>query len=209
MQQQQEQQAPNTLIAPFAETGKFHIVVALTHTDGGIGANGKLPWRLPKEMDHFRCLTTSVIDPLKKNAVIMGRKTYTSIPAKFRPLKDRLNVVLSRDPDSLSSIGSEGVLTCTSLPAALDRLSSPALGIENVYVIGGAEVYEEAIRLVPCCQSVYTTLIKNYFQCDTHFPYEYLLKNYVYRKDCEIGDGQSRMEGDVTYTYVTWIPRGG
>jgi dihydrofolate reductase len=62
----------------------------------GIGLNGKLPWRLSKEMKYFAAATTVVpSESGKKNAVIMGRTTWEGIPRKFRPLKERINVVLS------------------------------------------------------------------------------------------------------------------
>ena len=73
----------------------FSVVVAACKQTRGIGAGGKLPWRLRGDMQYFKQLTRSTADPLKRNAVIMGRKTWQSIPEKFRPLADRLNVVVS------------------------------------------------------------------------------------------------------------------
>ncbi len=73
----------------------FHLVVAATKT-GGIGLAGKLPWRLSNEIVHFKALTTTTTMELHSNAVIMGRKTYESIPEKFRPLGGRINVVITR-----------------------------------------------------------------------------------------------------------------
>ncbi len=74
-------------------------IVAATLSNGiGIiqGSSGTLPWRLPKEMAFFARATTYA-PAGTRNAVIMGRRTWESIPSKFRPLKDRVNVVLSRD----------------------------------------------------------------------------------------------------------------
>ena len=73
----------------------FQIVVAATRDEMGIGLDGALPWRLPKDMAYFKAVTSRVDEPGARNAVIMGRKTWESIPAKFRPLPGRLNVVLS------------------------------------------------------------------------------------------------------------------
>jgi dihydrofolate reductase/thymidylate synthase len=74
----------------------FEIVVAAS-VNGGIGLAGQLPWHLPQEMARFKALTLQTANNDHSNAVIMGRRTYESIPSKFRPLKGRVNIVLSRD----------------------------------------------------------------------------------------------------------------
>jgi dihydrofolate reductase len=71
-------------------------IIAAVDKNFGIGKNNQLPWNLPKEYEHFVSLTTSTNEPGKLNAVIMGRKCWESIPEKFRPLKGRVNIVLSR-----------------------------------------------------------------------------------------------------------------
>ena len=68
---------------------RFSVVVAACKQSRGIGAAGGLPWRLKSDMAYFKQLTRSSADPLKRNAVIMGRKTWSSIPQKLRPLGDR------------------------------------------------------------------------------------------------------------------------
>jgi dihydrofolate reductase/thymidylate synthase len=74
------------------------VIVAAT-ASGGIGRGGTLPWRIPADMAFFKATTLATSAPGKQNAVIMGRKTWASIPAKFRPLPGRLNVVLSTSAD--------------------------------------------------------------------------------------------------------------
>ena len=76
---------------------RFSVVVASCKHTRGIGVGGKLPWSLRGDMQYFKQLTRSTADPLKRNAVIMGRKTWQSIPEKLRPLADRVNVVISRN----------------------------------------------------------------------------------------------------------------
>ena len=83
---------------------KFNLIVAACGKSLGIGLNGELPWKLQSEMKYFAETTSKTKDCDKMNAVIMGRKTWESIPLKFRPLKNRFNVILSRQADySLNS----------------------------------------------------------------------------------------------------------
>ncbi len=141
----------------------FSIIVAFD-SQYGIGKKGQLPWHLALDLKHFKEITTTVIDPAKKNAVIMGRKTWESLPQKFRPLPGRVNVVLSREGKlSLPS----GVLCSSYLDDALSRLSSR--DIENVFVIGGAQIYAHAIDH-PLCQKLFVTHVQGEYGCDTFFP---------------------------------------
>jgi len=73
----------------------FSLVVAATQR-GGIGLNNSIPWKLSTDMKFFKKVTSTTTDASKLNAVIMGRKTWDSIPQKFRPLPGRLNIVLTR-----------------------------------------------------------------------------------------------------------------
>lgn len=73
----------------------MNLIVAMDSA-GGIGRDGQLPWHLPADFKQFVRLTKTTVDPAKRNAVLMGRKCWQGIPAKFRPLAGRLNVVLSR-----------------------------------------------------------------------------------------------------------------
>ena len=82
-------------MAATAEQMTFQLVVAATRKLG-IGKAGSMPWKLPGDMAYFKEITSRTADPGKQNAVIMGRKTWESIPSKFRPLPGRINVVLTR-----------------------------------------------------------------------------------------------------------------
>ena len=83
----------------------FQIVVAATR-QLGIGVNGDLPWKVSGDMKYFKELTKVTRDRAKRNAVVMGRNTWESIPEKFRPLPGRLNVVLSRSAQNNENVDS-------------------------------------------------------------------------------------------------------
>ena len=140
----------------------FAIIVAVDQALG-VGLSGGMPWQLPGDMAYFKRITSEAPATLR-NAVIMGRKTYDSIPARFRPLAGRLNVVLSRGPLALEP----EVLCASSLETALDQLDATA-GLHRLFVIGGGEIYRQAL-LSPHCKALYVTRIQANFACDTHFP---------------------------------------
>lgn len=147
-------------------------LVAAVDKNFGLGKNNTLVWRLPSDLKHFSEITTTVKNPASMNAVIMGRKTWESLPEKHRPLKNRLNVVLSRENLKLP----EGVILASSLDDALEKIGhfAPGAGggkpsIENIFVIGGGKVYQEAINH-PACERIYLTQIDSTFDCDTFFP---------------------------------------
>jgi dihydrofolate reductase len=114
-----------------------------------IGRDGGLPWRLPSDMKHFRELTTG-------GTVVMGRKTYESIPERFRPLPERRNLVLS------STVGAlDGAEVFGSLEAALADAG------DECFVIGGGATYAEAL---PRAARVYATEVAGDIDGDTYFP---------------------------------------
>lgn len=141
-------------------------VIVATTPKGGIGKDGSLPWRLPGDMAHFKRVTSSAPDG-KRNAVIMGRKTWESIPEKFRPLPGRINVVLTRT--GAAGAYPEGVLTATSLTNALNDLREKAADLAEVFVIGGQAAYEEAMQM-PSCTRLYITRVAKDYECDVFFP---------------------------------------
>jgi dihydrofolate reductase / thymidylate synthase len=146
-------------------------VILASTARGGIGLKNALPWHLPADMAYFKSLTTHTETVGLKNAVIMGRKTWSSIPSKFRPLPGRVNIVLSRSADvrSAESIP-EDVLVSPSLEAAVTLLSNPPHGpqVENIFVIGGATAFEEAIggKGPVACRTIYLTRVHAELECD-------------------------------------------
>jgi dihydrofolate reductase len=107
---------------------------------GVIGLNGQMPWHLPEDLAHFKRVTAN-------NVVLMGRKTWESLPLKFRPLPGRRNLVLSRDAEQSKAIESTGGEVFKRLEDALERLNAEAQSAKTVWVIGGAQIYAQAIHL--------------------------------------------------------------
>ena len=118
----------------------------------GIGRNNQLLWRLPEDLARFKALTMG-------HAVIMGRKTWDSLPARFRPLPGRRNIVLSRSP-ALQLAGAE---IFTSIEEALLACKDD----DRVFVIGGAQIYAEAL---PLADRLELTEIDADFEADVFFP---------------------------------------
>lgn len=110
------------------------ILLAAVAHDRAIGIHNQLPWHLPEDLKRFKDVTTG-------HAVAMGRKTFDSIVARLgRPLPNRLNLVLSRSAD-ISVAADQAQL---QMVRSLDELR--ALPIEEIYVIGGAEIYQDTIH---------------------------------------------------------------
>ena len=150
----------------------FAIVVAATSSTLGIGKNGKLPWKLAGDMQKFKEITTTTSSDVRRNAVIMGRKTWESLPSKFRPLPRRLNIVLSKNPSLRQELSiPEDVVIASSLDEALENVSTSfADSVENIYVIGGQAIYTEAISSPYCKEILLTSVEADFNDCDTFFP---------------------------------------
>ncbi|ERL91355.1 dihydrofolate reductase isoform X1 [Dendroctonus ponderosae] len=147
---------------------KLNLIVAASE-NWGIGKNGTLPWKLKKEMAFFRTMTSATEDKSKKNVVIMGRRTWESIPAQFKPLPNRINFVLSRSGLNLDQYSN--TQSFTSFREALDKLEESAFRqlYENVWIIGGSSLYNETFRS-PHFHRLYLTKIHKEFDCDTFLP---------------------------------------
>lgn len=120
-----------------------------------IGKDNDLPWHLPDDMKFFMETTTG-------HAVIMGRKNFESLPPKFKPLKNRRNIVISAQP----GYQYEGVTVASSWEEAVAD-ARRHLGTEEVFVIGGAQIYRLAL---PHADRLYLTEIQTTLDGDTFFP---------------------------------------
>jgi dihydrofolate reductase len=120
--------------APDASAPAGHAPISLIWAQavsGVIGDAGTIPWRLPEDLAHFKELTLN-------GAVIMGRRTWDSLPERFRPLPGRDNIVVTRQSDW----SADGVTVVHSLPDAL-----AAAAPQPVWIIGGGEIYRQAMPL--------------------------------------------------------------
>jgi dihydrofolate reductase len=141
----------------------FACVVAADQNHG-IGKHNDLPWpKLKADLKHFRDVTSTAPDG-RRNAVIMGRRTWDSIPPKYRPMPARLNVVVTRGRPEVP----DGVLVAGSLDDALAQARG-AGSIERLFVIGGGDVFRQSFAH-PACAEVYLTRIAAVFDCDTFIP---------------------------------------
>lgn len=158
------------------------LIAACAH-DRVIGLNNSMPWHLPADLKHFKQTTLG-------KPIIMGRKTWDSLG---RPLPGRLNLVVSRQAD----LQLDGAEVFASLPQAIDRANEWAQeqGVEEVMLIGGGQLYTEAL---PLADRIYLTRIDLAVTGDAWFP-EFHGWQRV--------DQQSHAAGDNTpaYAFETWV----
>lgn len=128
-------------------------IVVARAANGCIGKDGKLPWHIPEDLKHFREYT-------RGKTVLMGRKTWESLPPTRRPLPDRKNVVVSRDP----SFQAPGAVVFHDLQEAIQALKDSA---EEACIIGGAELFRQCFPLV---DKMELTEIHATYEGDTFFP---------------------------------------
>ena len=135
---------------------KLAMIVAMDE-DGCIGRGNELPWRLSSDMTRFKRLTEG--DGF--NAVIMGRKTWESLPSSFRPLPERLNIVMSRDT-GWEYEGAENAL----YPGRAIEIAY-ADGCEECWIIGGSQIYEMFLDRV---DEIHLTTVHTSQSGDVSFP---------------------------------------
>ena len=127
------------------------IIAALT-SEGIIGKEGALPWNLSEDMAHFKLVTAG-------NTVIMGRKTWDSIPSKYKPLPNRHNIVVSRNMPLKNNIE-----VCSDMNQAIRKAKSYG---KEIFVIGGAQIY--ALAIEHATKMLLSHIHKDY-EGDTFFP---------------------------------------
>lgn len=166
---------------------KFSIIAAVDEKMG-IGKNGRLPWHLPSDLKFFHDTTTG----RGKNAVIMGRLTWESIPEKKRPLPDRLNIVITRNSSYALPASVE---KATSLEEALKIANTK--NAEGIFAIGGAQIFYDAIQH-PACEKIYLTELAGDFKCDAFFP------KIAPQKFKKTSESEVNKERDITFRFVKY-----
>jgi dihydrofolate reductase len=129
------------------------IIIAAVSENYVIGFNGKIPWNIPEDLKRFRKLTTG-------HSIVMGRRTYESIPQRYKPLPERKNIVLSKRTTYRPS----GVLICSDLASGLREAE---IHSNKCFIIGGERVYREAIHLA---NRLELTIVKGEYKGDAFFP---------------------------------------
>lgn len=163
-----------------AQEGETISLIAAIGRNRALGKDNRLLWRLPGDLPRFKALTLG-------HPVIMGRKTWESLPEKARPLPGRANIVISRDKD----YPAPGAILAQSFPEALS-LARDAEGAEEIFAIGGQQVYECAL---PFAAKLYLTLVDDAPEADAYFPaYEDQFTKETLREE--------REDGGLRYTHV-------
>ena len=142
-------------------------IIAAIGKNRELGKDNKLLWHIPEDFKRFKDLTSGYV-------VIMGRKTYESLPEKFRPLPNRVNIVITRNknvveqfiaPKIDGAMNRTTTIFCNSIEIALDKAKEFN---DEIFIIGGAEIYKQGIKYA---DKLYLTLVdKEYLDADAFFP---------------------------------------
>ena len=164
------------------------ILIACVASNGVIGrseadGSGTMPWHLPEDLTHFRELTNG-------HVVVMGRRTWESLPEKFRPLPNRRNIVITRNPDYVAP-GAEVFSAIASAHRACPNA-------EKFFIIGGGELYRAAIA---DADGLELTEIHQAFEGDTTFPEFQPEDWHQLHRDCR------RSESGLEFDFVTYLRR--
>jgi len=170
---------------------KFSMIVAYDK-NRGIGCKNVIQWVVPEDMNFFLKKTKGD----GKNAVVMGRKTWESLPHGSKPLENRLNIVLTR---SEGMDFGEGVVSHTSVDSCISSLMKNNKNLDEIFVIGGSEIYREFL-LTPVVTTVYVTEIHSdrEFNADRYFP------NLTGFSEGESSTFKTSCYTDMVYRFVTY-----
>ena len=139
----------------------------------GIGVDGdRLPWSLPNEFAYFLRVVTRTDDPDRRNAVIMGRRTWNSLTPELRPIANCLNVIVSTSLTSKHALEVERAKDldncelCVSLDAALELLKQRSDLVESVFAVGGTQIYRAALESPLFRRFYLTRILADFKECN-------------------------------------------
>ena len=150
------------------------VIIAAVARNRAIGRDNQLLWHIPEDMAHFKALTAG-------HTVIMGRKTWESLPPRFRPLPGRRNIVITRQ----AGYAAPGAELAGSLECALEMASTAAVA----FVIGGEQIYRQAL---PLADRLEITEVDQEPEADAWFP------------EIDAGWRETAREKGSGYAFVTW-----
>ena len=164
----------------------MNLIVAVDK-NWGIGYNNELLVKIPDDMKMFRRKTIN-------NVVVMGRKTLESFP-NTKPLKDRLNIILTTD----ISYEAEGAVVLHSINELLNEVKQ--YNSEDIFVIGGASIYKQLLQY---CDTAYITKIQNEYVADTYFPDLEKDNNWEMLEESDVFEHET-----IKYTFTKWRRKNG
>jgi dihydrofolate reductase len=195
---------------------KLKAVVAMCTLNNGIGLNGTLPWRIPRDLKFFAHVTKYTKDKTRRNALIIGRKTWFSIPKQARPLPGRINIIIS------NTISSKSELDCNSLAKEDDIFIEKSFNdaiefinnelrdkVESIFIVGGSQIYKEAF-VHNDFDTLFLTRVNTHFDCDTYLEPDNFLKSFerindINQVDAELINGfelnKTLTESNVEYVF--------
>jgi dihydrofolate reductase len=154
---------------------RISMIAAISAKDRGLGMHGDLLWKIPEDLKRFRDIT-------RAHPVVMGRKTWESLPENVRPLPGRTNFVVTRQ----QGYEAKGATVVNDVLTAVEAATF-APGSEEVFVIGGGDIYTAAL---PRADRLYLTLIESEKPADAFFPeYEKEFTKEIFREDHETPEG--------------------
>ena len=154
----------------------YSLILACT-LDGGIGYNNVIPWNIKNEMVLFSKITQEPDCYYKKNAIIMGRKTWESL--FYKPLKNRINIIISSSAKK-SITNEENVIFFNNFDDSLEYCDNN-VNVNKVFVIGGKTLYDLCLNNEKYAQNIdciHLSIIKKKYKCDTFINFKHIIKKY-------------------------------
>jgi dihydrofolate reductase len=163
-------------------------IIAALSNNNAIGMNGTIPWDIPEDLMYFKQLT-------KDNIVIMGRKTFDSLPVK--PLPFRINIVITSN--SLNSEESDNLIFADSFLNAYNKAVKLPMP-KKIFIIGGQRVYEEALKNLDIDTCYITRVDTDVEKADAFFPFELMEREYELKKE-------TSNTSHINYKFQQWSPK--